>query len=281
MESSYTVGETNQGKTIGQASLPLKDIYADTIIANSFKLSNGSSISIPPDNTTIILNSEGDLSVNPSLSIDSLTLSGTIIANSFKLSNGSSIYIPPDNTTIILNSEGDLSVNPSLSIDSLTLSDTLSVTGDTTASNITTSGWIYQQGRNRVYYQKLESSSTNLIGSPPPVGSQVLKSLEIIPKFSGHIIIDAQTLISNTVSGDATFTTLWTGSTSGAQTTCLIFNSPMIISYADEYVSSPLHYELTDQPIGTPIYISLGYGGTESNTGDAEIIVVSFIVEEI
>jgi hypothetical protein len=232
MESSYTVGETNQGKTIGQASLPLKDIYADTIIANSFKLSNGSSISIPPDNTTIILNSEGDLSVNPSLSIDSLTLS-----------------------------------------------DTLSVTGDTTASNITTSGWIYQQGRNRVYYQNLNSSSTNSAEGAPY--GPVLKSLEIIPKFSGHIIIDAQTLISNTVSGDGTFTTLWTGSTSGAQTTCLILNSPRIISIADEYVSSPLHYELTDQPIGTPIYISLGYGGSQGNTGDAEIIVVSFIVEEI
>lgn len=232
MESSYTVGETNQGKTIGQASLPLKDIYADTIIANSFKLSNGSSI-----------------------------------------------YNPPDNTTIILNSEGDLSVNPSLSIDSLTLSDTLSVTGDTTASNITTSGWIYQQGRNRVYYQNLWASDTNLLDSNP-VGSQVLKSLEIIPKFSGHIIIDAQTLVSNTVGGDITYTTLWSGSTSGAKTTNLITNG-MIIRIANQYLSSPLHYELTDQPIGTPIYISLAYGGAEANTGDAEIIVVSFIVEEI
>jgi hypothetical protein len=192
MESSYTVGETNQGKTIGQieyASLQqeisLKDIYADT----------------------------------------------------------------------------------------------LSVTGDTTASNITTSGWIYQQGRNRVYYQNLWASDTNLLDSNP-VGSQVLKSLEIIPKFSGHIIIDAQTLVSNTVGGDITYTTLWSGSTSGAKTTNLITNG-MIIRIANQYLSSPLHYELTDQPIGTPIYISLAYGGAEANTGDAEIIVVSFIVEEI
>ncbi len=167
-----------------------------------------------------------------------------------------------DKTSIITNSSNELSVNPSLSLTSL------SASGNISADNLIASGYVWAKGKNRVYEQNLTASTTTsttavLLGT----------ALSITPEFSGYIIVDAVLRINNNTVGDGVTVSLLNGTT--------VLDSE---TYTQEGLASNghtlhLHYELSNQTIGTALSLSLNFNAITGGTASAKI--VKFTAEEI
>lgn len=71
----YITGTTNQGGTIGSSMLPIKDFRVDTLTANTINYTTlNPSVNVSIDDVTIIKNSDGELEVNPDLSVTLMNL---------------------------------------------------------------------------------------------------------------------------------------------------------------------------------------------------------------
>ena len=71
----YITGTTNQGGTIGSSTLPIKDFRVDTLTANTINYTTlNPSVNVSIDDVTIIKNSDGELEVNPDLSVTLMNL---------------------------------------------------------------------------------------------------------------------------------------------------------------------------------------------------------------
>ena len=153
----------------------------------------------------------------------------------------------------------------------------LQVAGSTVATldssgDLTINGWSYIKGRNRVYYQNLTISSFEPSSTPTLIG----ESITITPKSSGHIVIEAVAGVNVAVSGVEVNLSLYNGSTSINGYDINAANTPV-----NNYPEAILHYELSNQPIGTPITLSLYLTLVSSTTGTVGYFIENFVAEEI
>lgn len=137
----------------------------------------------------------------------------------------------------------------------------------TIADHLVTGGYIWQQGRNRDYYQNLDYATTTSL-TPVPVGS-----VTMIPKYSGHIVIDSYLRANNNATNQGV----------GEH---IVANGSTLIN--EHYESEPvagneqafaLHYELSDQPLSSTIVIVIEHHVIGS--GEAITKVISLVAEEI
>ena len=153
----------------------------------------------------------------------------------------------------------------------------LQVAGSTVATldssgDLTIDGWNYAKGRNRLYYQDLTISTFTPSSTPTLIG----ESITITPKFSGHIVIDAVVGVNVTVSGVEVNVTIFNGSTGINGYDVNAPNTPV-----NNYPEAILHYELSNQPIGTPITLSLYLTLVSSTSATVGYFIEKFVAEEI
>jgi hypothetical protein len=260
VNTTFNIGNTNQGKTIGSVNLPEANISVDSITFNNNSTIKGI------DNKTILVSNNGLLETNPVL--NSITYDSKFELNTSTATN---------NPQLTLDSFGSMGINGSLSLgdgliqfyssDFTIQSDSTTLLTLNNSGDLTITGWLYQS-RNRVYQQNLTASTTTST-TMVALGS----ANSITPKFSGHIVISAELRINNDTVGDGVEVELLNGTT--------ILDSE---TYTQEGLASNshtliFHYELTGQTIGTALSISLNYSAVTGGTASAKI--VSFICEEI
>lgn len=174
---------------------------------------------------------------------------GTLyISNIATVSPGPGILI--NNGTLV--NDGTLVSGPNTEIDQ----GTVGVIQSPTFNNVTTSGHVWQQGRNRQYYQNLNYATTTS-SSPVDIGSVV-----ITPEFSGHIVIDVAMRTNNETNNAGVNTYLYVND-STLITEVYYTHMPLTTNEA----ALPFHYELTGQSTITPLVIGMkhstaGIGGT-------------------
>ena len=213
---------------------------------------------------TGVLNAQGDVNA----------LANVIVTNDLTVNGTASIT---GDSTLASTTATSLNVSDTLTSPNINASSSplnLQVAGSTVATldssgDLTTNGWAYIKGRNRIYQQNLTAFTTT-----STTGSVLINSAnKIIPKFSGHIIIEGIFRVSNNTVGDGIHINLTiNGSTVDSET------------YTQEGLASNehtmvFHYELTSQAIGTSI--TIGFQAEAITGGTASAKMVSFICEEI
>ncbi len=157
-----------------------------------------------------------------------------------------------DDVTIIKNSSGEIEVNPDLTL-----------TGD-----VTTGGWLYVKGKNRLYQQNLTAATTT-----STTATLLGTALSITPAFSGYIVINAILRVNNNTVGDGVTVSLLNG------TTILDTETYIQEGLASNSHTIFLHYELSGQTIGTALSLSLNFNAVTGGTASAKI--VAFDAKEI
>ena len=166
VNTTFSIGDTNQGQTIGSANLPEANISVDSITFSNNPTIKGI------DNKTILAN-DGLISLNSNLNNVNLTVSSLTTGE-----NINAIYSPMG-----------------LQVAGVTEA-TLDANGD-----LITNGWVYIKGRNRIYQQNLTAFTTTSTTSAVLINS----ANNITPKFSGHIIIEGIFRVSNNTVGDGIY----------------------------------------------------------------------------
>lgn len=133
--------------------------------------------------------------------------------------------------------------------------------------NVVTGGYIWQQGRNRAYYQNL-NYSTLASATPSDIGS-----VTIAPLFSGHIIIDASVRSNNNVVNNGIYVYLYAG------TSTLIRETYQSEPVAGNEMAFPVHYELKNQQLYSTLIIGIKHAVVSS--GAVVSRVIGLIAEEI
>ena len=230
---------------------------------------------------TGVLNAQGDVNALSDVIVtNDLTVSGTAdITGDSTLSNASlsgTLSVTGD-STLASTTATSLTVSDTLTSPNINASTSpldLQVAGSTVATldssgDLTTNGWAYIKGRNRVFQHNFTPYTTT-----STTAVALGDSLSITPKFSGHIVITILVLVNNNTLGDGVYVSLTNslGTFDGAQT------------YIQEgstsnYFPIMYYYDITDQTIGTELTFTLNFNAVTGGTASA--LIFEFLAEEI
>lgn len=121
---------------------------------------------------------------------------------------------------------------------------------------------------NRAYFQSLTAFTTTATTATLITGA----SVPLTPAQSGIVQIEAILRISNNTIGDGVVVGLYSGATSGALTTLLTSETYTQEGLASNEETFVLHYEESNQVIGTASYYSLALNAVTGGTASAKVI---------
>ena len=179
--------------------------------------------------------------------------------------------IGPASYTLVLNGTSLSNSSSGLEIN---LANANTWTATQTFENVITTGWVWEKGRNRSYYNNPGFATTT------STTNSVVYSTYIIPQSSGHITINIGIVcFTNNASYDF-INRVYSGASSGALTNLLTSNNYNNNNFETLPTFFYLSWELLNQTLNTELYITLTQ--TISNSlATAYCSIVFFILEEI